>query len=331
MDVKQLTALVAIAETGSVTRAAEVLHLVQPAVTRQVRLLEEELGAPLFDRTRQGMRLTDDGQILLEHARRALGELERARAEIRPVSGELRGVVTVGLSPSFAEPIGEALVARLAAEHPGVQLRLSIGYTRHLTDWLDAADIDLAVIFDVRPASAVEIRPLLEEPLWVVGPPGSDLSPEHPVRFADVADRIRIHASPTHAMRNMLERVAAEQKIRLRVAVETNSMQVQRRLAATGTYYTVLPSIAVAEDIAAGTLVGAPLTDRGLRRRLLLALPGTRRVGHAARGVAELLVEEMRHSVVSGAWPSATLLDKTSPKMGVGGHTRSRRKQAAAP
>ena len=86
-------------------------------------------------------------------------------------------------------------------------------------------------------------------------------------------------------MRNMLERVAAEQKIRLRVAVETNSMQVQRRLAATGTYYTVLPSIAVAEDIAAGTLVGAPLTDRGLRRRLLLALPGTRpRRSRRARG-----------------------------------------------
>jgi DNA-binding transcriptional LysR family regulator len=330
VDVKQLTALVAIAETGSVTRAAEVLHLVQPAVTRQVRLLEEELGAPLFERTRQGMRLTDDGQILLEHARRALGELERARAEIRPASGELRGVVTVGLSPSFAEPIGEALVARLAAEHPGVQLRLSIGYTRHLTDWLDAADIDLAVIFDVRPASAVEIRPLLEEPLWVVGPPGSDLSAEHPVQFADVADRIRIHASPTHAMRNMLERVAAEQKIRLRVAVETNSMQVQRRLAATGTYHTVLPSIAVAEDIAAGTLVGAPLTDRGLRRRLLLALPGTRRLGHAVRGVAELLVEEMRHSVLSGAWPSATLLDDDTSTTGVG-FTRTRRKRTATP
>ena len=118
MDVRQLAALVAVAETGSVTRAAEVLHLVQPAVSRQVKLLEDELGAPLFERTRQGMRLTDDGQILLEHARRALSELERARAEIRPVSGELRGLVTLGLSPSFAEPIGEALVARLAAEHP---------------------------------------------------------------------------------------------------------------------------------------------------------------------------------------------------------------------
>ena len=73
----------------------------------------------------------------------------------------------------------------------------------------------------------------------------------------------------------------------------------------------VLPSIAVAEDVARGRLTGAPLMDAGLRRRLLMALPGTRRLGHAVRGVAELLVDEMRRSVESGAWPSATWLAET--------------------
>jgi DNA-binding transcriptional LysR family regulator len=313
VDVRQLAAMVAVAETGSVTRAADVLHLVQPAVSRQIKLLEDELGAPLFERTRHGMLLTDDGQVLLEHARRALGELERARAEIRPVSGELRGVVTLGLSPSFAEPIGEALVTRLAAEHPAVRLRISVGYTRHLADWLDSADIDLAVIYEVRPSSAVQVYPLLEDSLWVVGPPGSGLSPDQPVRFADVHERIRIQANPTHALRSILERVAAEQKIRLTIGVETNSMNMQQRLAAAGVGLTVLPSIAVAEDVASGRLSGAPLLDDGLRRRLLMALPGTRRLGHAVRGVAELLVAEMRQAVESGAWPSATWLAETRP------------------
>ena len=308
MDVRQLAALVAVAETGSVTRAAEVLHLVQPAVSRQIRLLEEELGAPLFERRRQGMQLTDDGQVLLEHARRALGELERARAEIRPASGELRGVVTLGLSPSFAQSISEALVRRLAVEHPAVRLRLSIGYQRHLADWLDSADIDLAVIYELRPSSAVEVRPLLDEALWVVGPPSSDLSPDRPVRFAEVHDRVTIQSSPTHAMRRMLERVAAEEKICLTVAVETNSMEVQRGLALAGTGYTILPGIAVVRDVEAGHLAGAPLLDVGLRRRLLIALPGTRRLGHAVRGVAEILVDEMRSAVMSGAWPSASWL-----------------------
>lgn len=309
MDVKQLAALVAVAETGSVTRAAELLHLVQPAVSRQIKLLEDELGTPLFERTRQGMRLTRDGQVLLEHGRRALSELERARAEISPASGELRGVVTLGLSPSFAEPVAQALVGRLAADHPAVQLRLSVGYTRHVADWLDTADVDLGVIYEVRPSSAVDLRPLLDEALWVVGPPGADLSPDRPVRLADVHARIRIQSNPNHALRIMLERVAAEEKIRLSADVETNSMEVQRRLVADGRGLTVLPSIAVAEDIARGDLTGTPLLDPGLRRRLLLATPRTRRLGQAVRGVAELLVDEMRRSVARGAWPSAVWLD----------------------
>lgn len=308
IDVRQLTALVAVAETGSVTRAAEMLHLVQPAVSRQIRMLEEELGAPLFARGRHGMRLTEDGQVLLEHARRALSELERARAEIRPVSGKLHGLVTVGLLPSFAEPLAEALVLRVAGEHPAVRLRLSVGYAGHLAEWLDAGDVDLAVLYDVQPSAAVEVRPLLDEGLWVVGAPASDLSIERPVRLVEIYDRIRILPSPGQAIRNMVERVAAEEKCTLRVDVETNSMNVQRRLAAAGVGLTVLPSIAVAEDVERGNLAAAPLLDAGLRRRLLLAMPGTRRLGHAVRGVAEILIDEMSRSVADGVWPAATWL-----------------------
>jgi len=311
VDVKQLAALVATAETGSVTRAAEVLHLVQPAVSRQIKLLEEELGAPLFERTRQGMRLTDDGQVLLDHARRALTELERARAEIRPMSGELRGTVALGLSPSFAEPLAEALTRRLAAEHPAVRLRLSVGFARHLADRLDAADVDLAVIYEIRPSSAVEVRPLLNEALWVVGPADAELSPDRPVRFADVHERVRVQSPPAHALRRMLERVAADEKIRLAVGVEADSMEVQRRLVAAGLGFAVLPGIAVAADMRQGRLAGAPLLDPGLRRRLLIALPGTRRLGYAVRGVAAILVEEMQDAVESGRWPSSTWLADT--------------------
>jgi LysR family transcriptional regulator, nitrogen assimilation regulatory protein len=84
MDLKHLTALVTVSDAGSVTKAARLLHVVQPAVSRYIRALEDEVGVPLFERTRQGMTLTPAGEILAERARRALLELERARAEIRP-------------------------------------------------------------------------------------------------------------------------------------------------------------------------------------------------------------------------------------------------------
>src|ERR1700751_4496540 len=100
MDLRQLTALVTVAEVGSVTKAAELLHLVQPAVTRQIRSLEQELGVPLFERTRQGMHLTDAGAVMVDRARRALRELGRARAEIQPTPGVIAGSVSVGLLES---------------------------------------------------------------------------------------------------------------------------------------------------------------------------------------------------------------------------------------
>ena len=227
------------------------------------------------------------------------------------MSGELRGTVALGLSPSFAEPIAEALTRRLAAEHPAVRLRLSVGFARHLADRLDAADVDLAVIYEIRPSSAVEVRPLLNEALWVVGPADAELSPDRPVRFADVYERVRVQSPPAHALRRMLERVAADEKIRLAVGVEADSMEVQRRLVAAGLGFAVLPGIAVAADVRQGRLAGAPLLDPGLRRRLLIALPGTRRLGYAVRGVAAILVEEMQDAVESGRWPSATWLADT--------------------
>ncbi len=122
-DFKQLTALVTVAEAGSVTRAAQLLHLVQPAVTRQIKTLEEELGISLFERTRHGMRPTDAGAVLVDRARRALAELERARAEVRPQGASVSGIVTVGLLESSVDIVAAPLVRRLRERHPGIRLR----------------------------------------------------------------------------------------------------------------------------------------------------------------------------------------------------------------
>jgi LysR family nitrogen assimilation transcriptional regulator len=103
---KQLKALATVVEVGSVTRAAELLHLVQPAVTRQIRALEHELGVPLFERTRQGMRPTPAWVSLADRAKRALTELDRARVELAPAPGTVSGIVTVGRlrSPPNSSP-----------------------------------------------------------------------------------------------------------------------------------------------------------------------------------------------------------------------------------
>src|SRR5262245_16173204 len=100
MDIRQLRAFLTVADTGNVTRAAELLNLVQPAVSRQLGLLEDDIGAKLFERQRHGMALTEAGRALVGYARRALLELDRARAEIKGSAGGIGGLVSLGLLPS---------------------------------------------------------------------------------------------------------------------------------------------------------------------------------------------------------------------------------------
>ncbi|MEU7817839.1 LysR substrate-binding domain-containing protein [Pseudonocardia sp. NPDC049154] len=94
----------------------------------------------------------------------------QARAEIGPARTEPHGHVTVGLLPSL-DRLAEAVVLRVRATHPAVQLRITTGYAGHLAGWIDSAEIDLGLLYDVRPAVAVDVHDLVEEPLWAVGPP----------------------------------------------------------------------------------------------------------------------------------------------------------------
>ncbi|WP_321801907.1 LysR substrate-binding domain-containing protein [Burkholderia sp. BCC1988] len=305
MDIKQLRALLAVAETGSVTRAADVLHIVQPAVSRQLKLLEEDVGIALFERGRYGMELTESGEILVEHARRALLELDRARAEIQPSDARISGIVTIGLLPSTADLLASPLLTAVKARHPSVSLRVSVGYAGHLRDWLEAGEIDATLLYNPKATPTIQVQPLLGESLCVVGPRSSDLAPDRPLALADIAAWPMILPSAPHGIRNMLEQARPGAGATLDVVAETNAMSVQKSLVARGHGFTILPSIAVTEDIARDALRAAPLSDPGLQRTIVLALPNTRRIAAAVRAVTALLVDEMRAAVERRDWPSA--------------------------
>lgn len=310
MDLKQLKAFVTVAETGSVTSAARLLNIVQPAVSRQLRLLEEDIGAPLFTRGRLGMELTDAGKTLEGYARRALKELDRARAEIGPTSGTVGGIVTVGLLPSTADMLGSALLHAVSGRFPGIRLRLTSGYAGHLQSWLEAGDVDLALLYDSKPNPALKYRSLLEESLWLVGLPKSGLDRGTPVRMADILGYPLVLPGAPHGLRSLVETAARSQETELNVVAETNTMSVQKRLVLDGHGYTILPSIAVADDVDQGNLAAAPVVDPVLVRRIVLALPATRAVPNSVRCVMTELIECAREAVLHNRWPSARWLAK---------------------
>lgn len=308
MHIKQLRALLTIADTGSVTKAAELLNIVQPAVSRQLRLLEEDLGCELFERGRHGMELTDAGKILVEYARRALRELDRARSEIQPLSGVGGISVAIGLIPSTSKMLAAPLMRRLSATHPEIGLRLSTGYTGHLQDWLKSGDLDAALLYDPKPSPEYKVEPMLTDKLWLIGPPSERLVKGTPVPLAQLGNKPLILPSAPHGIRSLIERACAVAGIHLSVIAETNDMNVQKGLVAGGLGFTVLPGIAVAEDIAAGTLSGAPLIEPEIQRRIVLALPTNRRTSAAARVVVTSLMETMKEALSNEQWSDARWL-----------------------
>ena len=302
MDLRQLTALVTVAEAGSVTRAARLLHMVQPAVTRQIRTLEEELGVPLFDRTRHGMVPTAEGELLVERARRALGELERARTEIRPAPGEVAGIVSVGLLESVADLLAQPLAAAVASAHPGIELRILTAYSGHLQQWLDSGDIDLSLLYNLAGVPSLAVIPLLREKLWAVAPPEAGLSPGSPVPWAEVLAHPLVLPVPGHGLRALIDQARSALTVQPRITVQVNSMHLQKKLVLAGHGWTVLPATP-----AAGALSGAPLTAPEVVRSVVLGLQRGRRAPAAVEAVAAELRRLTGELARSGAWQSDRL------------------------
>jgi len=308
MDLKQLRAFLTVSETGSVSRAASVLNLVQPAVSRQIRLLEDSMGTPLFARERHGMVLTPAGRTLSEYARRALLELERARAQIVGAGAGVAGLATLGLLPSTIERLAGPLVTEMARRYPGIRLNLAAGYAGTLRRWLESGEIDAALLYGNHHAAGVQATPLLADSLWLVGPPEAGLRAEQPVTMADAARHPLILPGEPHGTRTLVEHACATAKVKLNVVVETNSLSVQRSLALHGHGLTIFPPVAVSDDLRDGRLAGAPLTDPDIPRNLVLALPAHRPPARHVRCAVDVLVAEARRAVLSGAWPQARWL-----------------------
>jgi LysR family transcriptional regulator, nitrogen assimilation regulatory protein len=309
VDVKQLKALVTVVETGSVTRAGELLHLVQPAVTRQIRALEREIGVALFERTRHGMRPTAAGLSLAERARRALTELDRARAELAPVPGVVAGLVTVGLLESTAELLAEPLVTAVRREHPDIELRLLIAYSGHLQQWLDDGDLDVSLLYNLASTPSLNVRPLLREKLWVVGAAADGLRADQPVALREVAARPVILPAPGHGLRVLIDQAVVQAQVQLAVAVQTNSMSLQKQLVRHGHGWTILPGAGAAADVAAGTLSAAPLSQPEVWRSVVIGAPRAGLATQAAQAVASHLTRQAQSAAGRGAWPSAELQD----------------------
>jgi LysR family transcriptional regulator, transcription activator of glutamate synthase operon len=254
MDLRQLTCFERVADLGSMSRAAEALHLVQPAVSQQIALLEREVGLRLFHRGPRGVRLTEAGELLLPYARRVLGEVERA-GQVLGGLRELRGGrVAVGLTPSAVVSILPELLEGYRRQHPLVQIQVVEDMTDRLVEYLHDGRLDLALVSLPVEDEALAIRALFDERLAAVVGPDHRLAGTPAIDLAELADEPWILPYRRHGVRALVEAACAEAGFELRVAVELSGLGPIKQLVQRGLGLSVLPPAVVANEVRLGQL-----------------------------------------------------------------------------
>ncbi|MGE3993458.1 LysR family transcriptional regulator [Pseudorhodoplanes sp.] len=307
MDISQLRTLIHVAELGSLSKAADRSHIAQPALSRQIRLLEQELGVRLFDRHGRGMVLTEQGRAVLHHALRIMTELEEIRSVVSDEDRPLRGHVSIGMPPTVSDILSEPLVSAFRDAHPEATLRIVCAYTGYLLDWMHRGEIDASILYDPRSARTLRIHPLLEETLFLIGPSAAGLSLERPVEFSDLENRRLLLPSAGHGLRTLIDRYAQEVGIILDVKVEADSYSILKSLVHNGHGVTILPLAPIHRELKNNWLCAAPLINPVPQRRLIMSYPSDRPIPRLARFAGQVIVATVNTLVERGVWSGKIL------------------------
>ncbi|NDE26021.1 MAG: LysR family transcriptional regulator, partial [Betaproteobacteria bacterium] len=248
MDLKQLEYFVRVAELGSFTRAALTLNLAQPALSRQIRLLEVELRQNLLKRNGRGASPTEAGQLLLEHGRGILHQVERAREELARARSGLTGRVALGLPPSVARVLTVPLTRAFRDKMPDAHLSISEGLSAGMQESLLSGRLDIALLYNATSTTGLDLLPLVQEELWLVQarPPGLQEDPPPPaIPLKDVSRLPLVIPSRPNAIRMHVEAQMADIGCRPQIALEIDGVTAILELVADGAGNAILSRNAV--------------------------------------------------------------------------------------
>lgn len=288
MDLRQIEYFVRVAELGSFTRASIALGIAQPALSRQVRLLELELEQPLLVRNGRGVTLTAGGKALLEQGRGVLRQVSRLRDELDRIRGGVAGSVALGLPPSLSRLLTVPLVRAAHRSLPGVRVSISEGLTASLQDALLSGQIDLALLYNASGDPDLAVEPLLEEPLYLVTRYVSGAQPR-PMPLPAIADLPLVIPRRPNAFRVMVDDALARIGLSVRVAMEADGVDAILGLVGDGVGAAVLGESAVATVAGPGRYTAHPIEAPGLAARIHLATSSQRPTTQAQRELVGLL------------------------------------------
>ncbi len=288
-DLDRLRVLLTVVQQGSLTRAAAVLGVPQPAISRQVTRLENECGGRLFHRTGRGVILTQLGESLLPRITSLLREANELTAQLDQGAALPSGEVRLGALPSLYMVLVLPLFFELRSALPGVRLQVFEGSAGQIDQWLANGFIDIGLPYRYGKVLQSDADPLVRISSYVMARPGDELTAGPTVRFAALDQRPLVLPGTPSGVRLALDQMAKQTGITLNVALEADSTQIQKAVARLGGAYAVLPAHAATEEIEGGALKISRIVEPEFNRTIVLGITTARPPSRATLQVARAI------------------------------------------
>lgn len=311
MDLRQLRYFACIVESGSFAKASRQLFIAQPALSQQLAKLEDEVGKPLLTRSSKGVTPTDNGLALYHHARFMLRQLDQALSIARQESGEVRGMVSVGLPATTVSAIGLPLVRRIRERYPSILINVVEGMSGHLGQMMRLGQLDLAVLFSADVVPDLTAIALLEEELFVMIPRESPLVAKRrtSVTIAEAALLPMILPTGTHGLRRRIAAEFEQRNLTAHIVAEIDSLSLLMGCVYSGMGATIKPMSALQLEGERGRDWRAlSISDARITRRNYLYSIEPGMLSPAAAVVAGELRDTARRLVRSGEWRGVELV-----------------------
>lgn len=290
MELRQLRYFIHVASLRSFTKAARVLNVAQPALSRHIQSLEDELRTKLLFRTTRGVVPTDAGIALMEMGESVLAYVEQMREEVSRAADIPSGNVIVGMPQSISPALAPLLMEACRDRLPKVELRVTEGLSVFLEEWLNVAKIDVALM--TNPGKALTLHTVLaaREHMVLVGTSGK--MPGSRGKIA-LAETVKLPLLIAHGFRRLIDQWTEPRGIKLNYVMELDSITIIKEMIKRGFGYSILPYATVHAEASSGELGVTPIVDPTVTREFVVAVNARRPLSAAVKAVRDLIVEKL--------------------------------------
>lgn len=303
IDFRQLRYFLSIVEHRSLSRAAEALHVAQPALSLHLKRLEAEFGCQLVHRNTRGVVPTESGQRLAQRAQALLEKMASLADEVRGIEAVPTGPAVIGIPTSLGTILTVPLVKMVREHFPHIRLKVVEALSGHMQEWLLSGEVDLAVIFGAEPPPGLTTHFLACESLCLVGPRDDPLMQgRSSIEMDKVLDLPLIMPSRPHGVREELERAATIRRRQPNVIVELDALDQIKALVSDGVGYTILSQRFARHGVMINRLSTIPLVRPAIERIISLAHASDRPLSMAATAVQSQLLDLVAQHTHDGRW-----------------------------